>query len=191
MPKRILPLIPRQLIVEEVIVETERIVINCRSRLSAPRCPSCRRVSSRMHSRYKRRIADLPWQGCPVVLCVHVRRLRCANRRCEQRIFAERAEDVAARHARRTLRVRDVQRSVGLALGGEAGARLIERLPAFEDTAARHDRPCDPRHLVSDGDRGDARRLSGEQSDKARIDRTGFLLGASDQRLWMAPALQA
>ena len=128
MPKRILPLIPRQLIVEEVIVETERIMINCRSRLSAPRCPSCRRVSSRMHSRYKRRIADLPWQGCPVVLCIHVRRLRCANRRCEQRIFAERAEDVAARHARRTLRVRDVQRSVGLALGGEAGARLIERL---------------------------------------------------------------
>ena len=114
MPKRILPLIPRQLIVEEVIIETERIVINCRSRLSAPRCPSCRRVSSRMHSRYKRRITDLPWQGCPVVLCVHVRRLRCANRRCEQRIFAERAEDVAARHARRTLRVRDVQRSVGL-----------------------------------------------------------------------------
>ena len=63
-----------------------------------------------------------------MVLCVHVRRLRCANRRCEQRIFAERAEDVAARHARRTLRVRDIQRSVGLALGGEAGARLIERL---------------------------------------------------------------
>lgn len=63
-----------------------------------------------------------------MVLCVYVRRLRCSNRSCEQRIFAERADDVAARHARRTLRVRDIQRSVGLALGGEAGARLIERL---------------------------------------------------------------
>ena len=85
MPKRILPLIPRQLIVEKVIVETERIVIDCRLRLIAPRCPRCRRVSSRMHSRYQRRIADLPWQGRPVMLCIHVRRLRCFNPRCEQR----------------------------------------------------------------------------------------------------------
>lgn len=128
MPKRILPLIPRQLIVEKVIVETERIVIDCRLRVIAPRCPRCRRVSSRMHSRYQRRIADLPWQGRPVMLCIHVRRLRCFNPRCEQRIFAERAEDLFGSHARRMLRVRDIQRSVGLALGGEAGARLIERL---------------------------------------------------------------
>lgn len=128
MAKRILPLIPRQLTIEKVILEAARIVIHCRSRLSAPRCPSCRRVSSRLHSRYQRHVADLPWQGRPVMLCVQVRRLRCINRRCTQRIFAERAEDIAGRHARRTVRLRDIQRSVGLALGGEAGARLIERL---------------------------------------------------------------
>ncbi|WP_420794359.1 transposase family protein [Sphingosinicella microcystinivorans] len=32
-----------------------------------------------MHSRYQRRIADLPWQGRPITLCVRVRRLRCVN----------------------------------------------------------------------------------------------------------------
>ncbi len=55
-------------------------------------------------------------------------------------------------------------------------------MPAFEHAAARHDRPCDPRHFVGNGDRGDARGLSGEQSDETRIDRAGFLLGVSDQR---------
>ncbi|MDE8653724.1 ISL3 family transposase [Novosphingobium sp. H3SJ31-1] len=103
-------------------------MIHCRSRLSAPRCPTCRRVSSRTHSRYQRHVADLPWQGRPVMLCVQVRRLRCINRSCAQRIFAERAEALAGRYARRTLRLRDIERSVGLALGGEAGARLIDRL---------------------------------------------------------------
>ena len=139
MSKRILPLVPRQLIVEQVVRESKRIVINCRSRLSAARCPSCRRASSRMHSRYLRRIADLPWQGSPVVLCVHVRRLRCLNRKCAQRIFAERVEDLVSSHARRTRRLREIQRSVGLALGGEAGARLIERLsmPISADTILR------------------------------------------------------
>lgn len=55
-------------------------------------------------------------------------------------------------------------------------------MPAFEDTAARHDSPRDARHLVGDGDRGDARRLSRQQGDEARIDRIGLLLGVSDQR---------
>jgi hypothetical protein len=61
------------------------------------------------------------------MLCIHVRRLRCNNRKCAKRIFAERAEDLAGSHARRTMRLRDIQRSVDLAPGGEAAARLIER----------------------------------------------------------------
>ena len=55
-------------------------------------------------------------------------------------------------------------------------------MPAFEDAAARHDGPCNPRHLVGDRDRGDARGLSGEQRDKARINRAALLLGVSNQR---------
>lgn len=62
------------------------------------------------------------------MLSVQIRRLRCINPICTQRIFAERAEALACRYARRTLRLHDIQRSVGLALGGEAGARLIDRL---------------------------------------------------------------
>lgn len=65
--------------------------------------------------------------------------MRCANRRCTQQIFAERVGDVVGCHARRTIRLRDVQRSVGLALGGEASTRLVERLgmPVSADTMLR------------------------------------------------------
>jgi hypothetical protein len=71
-----------------------------------------------------------------VRICLQVRRLRCANQHCAQRIFAERAEEVVGAHAGRTVRLRDIQRSVGLALGGEAGTRLVERLgmPVSADT---------------------------------------------------------
>ncbi len=55
-------------------------------------------------------------------------------------------------------------------------------MPAFENTAARHDGPRDARHLVGDGDRGDACGLSGKQRDEAWIDRIGLLSGVSDQR---------
>jgi len=36
------------------------------------------------------------------------------------------------------------------------------RMTALEDSAPRHDRPCDPRHLVGDGNRGNPGGLSGE-----------------------------
>jgi transposase len=127
MSKRVLPLIPAQLLVEEVRNSAEQVTITCRARRAAARCPACRRRSTRLHSRYLRRISDLPWQGRTVSLWFRARRLRCDNQHCRQQVFAERAEAVAA-WGRRTARLRETQRSVGLVLGGEGGARLIERL---------------------------------------------------------------
>lgn len=139
MSRRVLPLVPRQLVVERVMLSPEKIVIRCRSRSTASRCPTCQRKSARLHSRYERRIADLPWQGRFVTLLMQARRLRCSNRNCRQRIFVERANEVATSHSRRSVRLREIQRTVGLALGGEAGARLADRIgmPASADTMIR------------------------------------------------------
>ena len=139
MSKRILPFIPQHFVVERVLPHAAGVSIVCRTRRLASRCPTCRSLSARTHSHYERRIADLPWQGRSVTLCFQARRLRCGNRRCARRTFAERAEDAVRPHARGTLRLREIQRSVGLALGGEAGARLVERLGmrASADTMLR------------------------------------------------------
>src|SRR5262245_49688813 len=52
------------------------------------------------------------------------RRLYCRHVECPQRIFCERIPAFVAPYARRTLRLNEALRLIGLAVGGEAGSRL-------------------------------------------------------------------
>ncbi|MGE4095932.1 MAG: hypothetical protein AB7G75_34405 [Candidatus Binatia bacterium] len=84
-------------------------------------------------------LADLPSQGRPVTLHLQARRFRCLNHACPRQTFTERRPDVARSAARRPDRLGGLQRHIGLALGGEAGTRLSERLaiPTSADTLLR------------------------------------------------------
>jgi transposase len=86
-----------------------------------------------------RTLADLPSHGRTIVLRVRARRLRCATPGCTRRIFTERLPGVVRPHGRRTERLGDLQRHLGHVLGGQAGARLAERLglPVSADTLLR------------------------------------------------------
>ncbi|UGB28500.1 transposase [Methylorubrum sp. B1-46] len=68
-----------------------------------------------------------------------LRRLRCGNPACPRRTFSESLPDVAVPHARRSQRLQQVQRHLGLALGGAPAARLAHRLalPASASTFLR------------------------------------------------------
>jgi hypothetical protein len=44
MPKRLLPFVPHQLVVEQVTTCVDRFAVVCRVRSSATRCPTCRRA---------------------------------------------------------------------------------------------------------------------------------------------------
>jgi transposase len=74
-----------------------------------------------------------------VTIEVAARRFHCLNRGCGRRTFAERLTEVARRSGRRTGRLRELQHHLGLALGGEAGARLAARIavPTSPDTLLR------------------------------------------------------
>jgi len=50
-------------------------------------CPLCGRSSDRVHSRYTRTAADLPWQGIAVRLKIKTRRFFCDNHQCERLVF--------------------------------------------------------------------------------------------------------
>ena len=104
------------------------ITVTLRARQTTARCPLCGRRSKRVHSRYERALADLPWGEYGVAVRFKVRRLFCDNLGCERRLFAERLPGVAAPRARRTMRLAERLTSVGLALGGAAGARLGRKL---------------------------------------------------------------
>ena len=101
-------------------------------------CPACGRRTDRVHSRYNRTVADLPWQDRRVVLRLIARRFRCPTAGCPRAISCERLAPVTA-HARTTGRLTDAHRLIGFALGGEAGARLCEHLaaPTSPDTLLR------------------------------------------------------
>lgn len=88
-------------------------------------CPLCKCRSTRIHSRYTRLVADLPWMGCALRLELHTRRFFCPNDQCPRQIFTERLPNVVAPYARRTSRLTDVFTLIGFALGGEAGKRLV------------------------------------------------------------------
>jgi transposase len=113
------------------------IVVASTSSMAA--CPRCGGRSDRVHSRYTRTIADLACHGRSVMLRLRVRRFRCTTPSCPRAIFCERLPELVASHARTTERLTEVHRLVGLALGGEPGARLADHLaiPTSADTLLR------------------------------------------------------
>ena len=138
-PQKVLPFIPPTLKVTRVVPTAEAVMIEATGRATNARCPECSVSSRRLHSWYFRHLRDLPWQGRSVIIRVHGKRYYCVNRQCPRRTFAEPLPDVAPRSSQRTARLRDLQRHFGLALGGEAGARLASRMstPVSPDTLLR------------------------------------------------------
>ena len=102
-------------------------------------CPLCRRSSRSVHSRYERRLRDLPWHGLAVQLKLRIRRFRCRTAGCPRKIFVERLPRVALPYGRQTARFSETLRILGYALGGEAGAELAQRfgIEASPDTILR------------------------------------------------------
>ncbi len=58
----------------------DRLVMVLRSAGARSRCPVCGRQSGRVHSRYSRHLSDLPWEGIPVRIELHVRRFFAGRR---------------------------------------------------------------------------------------------------------------
>ena len=102
-------------------------------------CPACGTQSTARHSRYWRRLQDLPVQGKRVVLQLRLSRWRCRNGECEQAIFRERLGVVVAPWARRTSRVEEILLLVGHRTGGRAAEFLMKRLAmsVSDDTILR------------------------------------------------------
>jgi transposase len=102
-------------------------------------CPACGGESQRVHSHYTRHLAEEPAFGHQVRLQMSVRRFLCPDSECPRQIFVEPLAGLAARHARTTTRLAQAHLAIGLALGGEAGARLAEKtaMPTSPDTLLR------------------------------------------------------
>src|SRR5215203_2522807 len=120
----LLPKVPG-LQLKNIAIDAKTVSLSVASiRLSAS-CPLCGHKTARLHSHYRRTVADLPWGGRSVRLSLLVRRFRCSAPECPRRIFAERLASVVEPYARKTTRLHEILRLVGFALGGEGRARLL------------------------------------------------------------------
>lgn len=132
--------LPGGLKAERVEVVDDSVLIHARPVGGAAACPGCGEISRRVHSHYQRRLADLPAHGRQVSIVLSARRFRCRSVSCRTRIFAERLTPaIAQAYGRRTGRLQDLVRHLGVALGGRPAQALAARLllPVSKDTFLR------------------------------------------------------
>ena len=120
--------LPEDWEVTEIEIIDEVFTVTLHSTQKYPCCPLCGTPAQRFHSRYLRRITDLPSGGKRVCLHVLVRKCFCDVSTCARKIFAERLTPFVEPLARVTARLFQVVQAIGLATGGMLGARLAERI---------------------------------------------------------------
>src|SRR5712692_1275925 len=115
------------LLIEHVDIADE-ITLMLRTTSPTSSCPTCGTSSTRVQSRYRRTLHDLPLAGRPVHLIVHLRRFFCKKSTCAQKIFTERLPELCRPHAQRTIRLQEALCQLGLRVGGQAGADVGSEL---------------------------------------------------------------
>lgn len=120
--------LPKELEVMSVDVTEQLITVIAVSTQTAPYCPLCGTSASRIHSYYRRQLADMPCMGRRVRLIMHVRKFFCTEKTCSRKIFTERLAPFIRPWARVTTRLLQAVEAIGFATSGMAGARLGNRL---------------------------------------------------------------
>ena len=102
--------------------------VAARCRQSESPCPRCGCPAARVHSRYHRRLQDLPCSEYQAEIRLAVRRFFCDNPACCQRIFAERFPEFVRPYRRFTIRLANLMQRLGLLLGGTSSVQVLDLL---------------------------------------------------------------
>jgi transposase len=126
-------------VVGDVRSDGDGVVVEAMVATPMARCSGCGTVSGRVHSRYRRRLADTAVAGRTMVVSLVMRRFFCRNTECAAKTFAEQVDGLTTKRSRRTNQLTSILTTIGLALAGRAGARLAQRLglSASRDTLLR------------------------------------------------------
>ena len=111
-----------------IVPQSDRIILCLQPLRNSVGCPLCGSPSSRIHSRYYRKVWDLPWAGWPVALLVRARKFFCDVPECPRRIFTESFPNALAPYARRSERAKAALLELVHASNGEMAARVAKLL---------------------------------------------------------------
>ena len=108
--------------------QVDRIILCLQPLRNSVGCPRCGSPSSRVHSRYYRKVWDLPWAGWPVALLVRARKFFCDVPECPRRIFTESFPNTLAPYARRSVRAKATLLELAHTSNGEMAAKVAKLL---------------------------------------------------------------
>jgi len=91
-------------------------------------CPDCVQKSYSRHSKYVRKLLDLPWAGIPVKVNLSVNKYYCKKESCSRKVFTERLGENLKPYARRTSRLTEHLTQIGYALSGNGCSKLASFL---------------------------------------------------------------
>jgi transposase len=87
---------PTRLQLLHLSTEATSISATVRTTAASATCPACGHPSARVHARYTRCRADLPWHGIAMKLVLFTRKFFCDTPDCVRQIFTERLPEVVA-----------------------------------------------------------------------------------------------
>ena len=119
---------PGDFVITTLLPTPTHLVVHLSRQAATAACPLCHQLSERVHSRYGRTVADVPCGGRRVILRLSVRKFVCTIASCSRQIFTERLPDFVESYARMTNRLVAALQAIGLATGGEMGARLVDKM---------------------------------------------------------------
>src|SRR5581483_1445760 len=119
---------PGDVVITAILPTPTQLVVHLSRQAATATCPLCHHCSERIHSRYGRTVADVPCGGRRVILRLSVRKCVCTVASCSRQIFTERLPDFVESYARMTNRLVAALQAMGVATGGEMGARLADKM---------------------------------------------------------------
>ena len=80
---------PTRFRLDYIASETKAVTLMVTSLQTMVRCPLCGCAATRVHSRYQRTLADMPWNQVAIRIRLDVRKFFCSNSLCQRTLFTE------------------------------------------------------------------------------------------------------
>ena len=105
--------------------DEKNITISAKSVSKQATCPYCNAISKKVHSRYTRKLQDLPIQGKKVRLLLNINKYFCFNKECSHKTFAE-PFDFFAPNATKTKRLQEEILKISLNQSSLSAAKYLQ-----------------------------------------------------------------
>lgn len=112
--------------VEDINYNENRVLIILKAKDLHAKCTCCGHATSKVHSRYDRKVLDLPMLDKYTSLKIKARRFFCTNDSCERKIFSEEFNGFLLKYRRLTERLTDYLINFGLSQPANQVQRLLK-----------------------------------------------------------------